>query len=110
MKICFQHQRIVLYTKRYGFCQLREIVESKKQISISIIFQLSQFGKLNSFLIDCKNNFVISSNELLSQIKDGDTDSRKFFLSTQLVFGTLQLFKIQIDKLFGKLFFLIKSF
>ncbi|KAG5676642.1 hypothetical protein PVAND_006461 [Polypedilum vanderplanki] len=41
-------------------------------------------------------------NELKTQINNEETDARKFFFSTQLVFGILQLYKIQIDKLYDQ--------
>lgn len=41
-------------------------------------------------------------SELKSRLDDEEIDPQKFFFTTQLVFGTLQLYRIQIEKLYDQ--------
>lgn len=61
-----------------------------------------QFSKIKIIL----NQFIVlilisHSEELIRQIRDEAINARSFIVSTNLVFGTVRLFKAQVDKLYG---------
>lgn len=43
------------------------------------------------------------SNDLMLELEREKLDRNTFYMNAQLVFGAIQLYQIQIDKLFGKL-------
>ncbi|CAG9798594.1 unnamed protein product [Chironomus riparius] len=48
-------------------------------------------------------------NELMARIKDEIIDARSFLISTNLAFGTVRLYKAQIDKLYDQAKFALQS-
>lgn len=50
---------------------------------------------------------IFCSNELISRIRTEEIDARSFLISTNLAFGTVRLYKAQIDKLYGKFSFIL---
>jgi len=47
---------------------------------------------------------ILYSNELIARIIGEDINARSFLISTNLAYGTVRLYKAQVDKLYGKIF------